>query len=152
MTKIKEFRGDNYYLSNFYDAPVMFEGIMYLNNEAAFQAAKLKDNQTRCPKTRLMRKDFSTMPPNIAKRNGRRITLRADWETVKDSVMAAVVNDKFTRNTKLQDKLIATGDTELFEGNSWNDRYWGVDIKTGAGKNTLGQILMAERNNLKGGI
>lgn len=34
--KINSFQGDNYYLSNFYEALVTYQGLTYLNNEAAF--------------------------------------------------------------------------------------------------------------------
>ena len=37
---ISEFRGEYYFLSNFYLAPVTYNGMRFENNEAAFQAAK----------------------------------------------------------------------------------------------------------------
>lgn len=37
---INEFRGKNFYLSNFYEVPVTYDGITYGSNEAAFQAQK----------------------------------------------------------------------------------------------------------------
>ncbi len=36
--------------------------------------------------------------------------------------------------------LVPTADAELIEGNTWNDRFWGVC--RGQGGNELGQILM----------
>jgi hypothetical protein len=33
MKKIESFKGANEFLSNFYNAPVKYEGILYLNNE-----------------------------------------------------------------------------------------------------------------------
>ena len=44
---IDNFRGKYYFLSNFYNAPVEYEGILYTNNEAAFQSAKLKNKNLR---------------------------------------------------------------------------------------------------------
>lgn len=44
---IKEFRGKYYFLSNFYEAPITYEGITYQNNEAAFQSAKVLDMSVR---------------------------------------------------------------------------------------------------------
>lgn len=38
---INEFRGKYYFLSNFYSSPVTYEGLTYLNNEAAFNQQKL---------------------------------------------------------------------------------------------------------------
>ena len=40
MDYINEFRNDNYFLSNFYECPVTYDGLTYRNNEAAFQAQK----------------------------------------------------------------------------------------------------------------
>ena len=37
---IDSFKGDYCFLSNFYEAKVTYEGITYLNNEAAFQSIK----------------------------------------------------------------------------------------------------------------
>lgn len=38
VNKIDDFRGAFAFLSNFYNAPVTYNGICYANNEAAFQA------------------------------------------------------------------------------------------------------------------
>ena len=37
---IDSFRGKYFFLSNFYGSPVLYDGITYQNNEAAFQAQK----------------------------------------------------------------------------------------------------------------
>lgn len=137
--KIDSFSGEYHFLSNFYPCEVCYQGLTYLNVEAAFQSAKTMNME--------IRKEFCQMPPNIAKRKGRNLILRRDWETVKDEVMYQCVLDKFSRNTNLKKKLLSTGDAELIEGNTWNDRYWGVC--KGVGKNTLGKILMKVREELK---
>lgn len=135
---IDKFHGQYDFLSNFHPATVLFEGLYYANSEAAFQAAKALDVGTR--------KFFVNMPPNLAKSEGRRLVLRKDWEQVKDKVMEDIVRDKFTRNKVLGRQLIATGDTELIEGNWWRDTYWGVC--DGKGLNKLGKILMKVRSEL----
>jgi len=136
---INEFKGKYYFLSNFYNAPVMYEELLYLNNEAAFQSAKVLDIEKR--------KQFCTKDPSTAKRKGRNVTLRHDWEKIKDKVMEDCVRDKFTRNEVLKKRLIETGDEELVEGNLWNDTYWGVC--RGRGRNMLGKILMKVREELR---
>lgn len=44
---INSFTGDYYFLSNFYMAPVSYNGWDYTNNEAAFQAQKTKNRRLR---------------------------------------------------------------------------------------------------------
>ena len=72
--------------------------------------------------------------------------LRSDWEDVKFDVMKEIVILKFI-NPNLKEKLLATKDAELIEGNTWNDRCWGVC--DGVGQNNLGRILMEVRELLK---
>ena len=73
---ITEFRGDYSFLSNFFPAPITYDGFRYANNEAAFQAQK-----TTCMKERLQ---FSRLAsPAEAKALGRRVCLRSDWNEIK---------------------------------------------------------------------
>ncbi len=137
--KIREFRGEYYFLSNFYKADVVYDGLKYKNNEAAFQSAKVKDIDKR--------REFCNLEPNESKRRGRGVKLRNDWEYIKDSVMEQIVRDKFTRNLDLRQKLIETADLKLEEGNTWGDKYWGVH--NGKGKNKLGRILMKVREEIR---
>jgi predicted NAD-dependent protein-ADP-ribosyltransferase YbiA (DUF1768 family) len=57
------------------------------------------------------------------------------------------VRYKFTHDAKLRQKLLATGDAILEEGNDWGDQVWGV--VNGVGKNRLGKILMKVREELR---
>ena len=54
---------------------------------------------------------------------------------------------KYTQNPVLAEKLLATGDDELVEFNTWNDKYWGVC--RGEGENKLGKVLMRIRQEFK---
>ena len=63
--------------------------------------------------------------------------------------MEEIVRAKFTQNPKLGEQLLSTGNADLIEGNTWNDRYWGVDVRSGAGENHLGKILMKVRSELQ---
>lgn len=45
-------------------------------------------------------------------------------------------------------KLIATGDLYIQEGNLWNDKFWGVCLKTNTGQNILGKLIMEIRNEI----
>jgi len=132
---IKEFRGDYSFLSNFHTCKIEYEGYTYQNVEAAFQAQK---DLTR-------RSEFENLTPTLAKRLGRKVNLRSDWENVKVGIMKELVKCKFDHNPELKEKLLETGDRLLIEGNTWNDTFWGVC--KGKGKNTLGEILMELRNS-----
>ena len=135
---IDAFIGDNYYLSNFYETPVCFDGITYQNNEAAFQAQKTQDVGKRT--------QFAYLKPQDAKHAGRKLHLREDWETVKYDLMYQICKAKFLQHPDLAQKLLDTGNEELIEGNDWGDRIWGaVD---GNGQNHLGKILMRIRKEL----
>ena len=136
---INDFHGEYRFLSNFWNHPVTYDGATYPNNEAAFQAAKCADPAQK--------KMFQAMDPSSAKRAGRRVRLRPDWESVKVGIMEGIVRAKFAPGTELAEKLLATGDAELVEGNAWNDTFWGVC--RGRGRNELGKILMKVRNELK---
>lgn len=139
---INSFTGDYFFLSNFYECPVEYDGLKYLNNEAAFQAQKCIDPKDR-PK-------FTKLNPTEAKKLGRSVSLRKDWEQIKIKVMTEIVEAKFTQNPDLLQKLLATGDAYLEEGNTWGDRVWGtVD---GKGANNLGVILMQTREKLLSGV
>lgn len=136
---INSFRNEYFFLSNFYEAPVVYDGIEYKNNEAAFQAQKCVNAADR--------KQFESLNATEAKNLGRTIHLRKDWEAVKVSVMRDIVKEKFFQNDDLRAKLIATGEEYLEEGNDWGDRIWGtVD---GQGRNLLGNILMEVREICK---
>lgn len=138
--EISSFRGDYHFLSNFHPSPVLMDGAMYPYVENAFQAAKTLDLTQRIP--------FESMNPSEAKRAGRRLQLRDDWEEVKPDIMLALVRDKFSRTPELATKLLATGNAQLIEGNTWGDRIWGVC--RGKGKNLLGRILMQVRAEIAG--
>ena len=137
MEKIDDFRGDYMFLSNFFEAPVTINGIKFRNNEAAFQAQKWPSHAN----------EFANLTASEAKSLGRRVMLRPDWEQVKDVLMYRIVYAKFAQNSALRERLLKTGDTELVEGNTWGDRYWGV--VDGYGENTLGKILMEVRGELR---
>ena len=66
------------------------------------------------------------------------------WESSKNQIMLDICRLKFSF-PDLKDKLEATKDAVLEEGNIWNDTYWGISLKTGKGRNNLGLILMRIR-------
>lgn len=138
---IKEFKNQYFFLSNFYECPIYYNKLVFCNAEAAFQAQKVIDEKEQYK--------FINLNASQARKLGKTIVLRKDWEEVKDNIMYEIVKRKFTVNKELQQKLIDTKDEELVEGNWWHDTYWGIDSKTGIGKNKLGKILMKVREEVK---
>lgn len=140
------FRGPNQYdfLSNFYASPIEILGISYPTGEHAFAAYKAQDLATHITIA-------GASNPSLAKKWGRQIPLRTDWESVKYDVMVAVLRAKFSVGSPLANKLLSTGHALLVEGTDWNDRVWGIDNQTGRGRNWLGTLLMARRAELESG-
>lgn len=134
--KITQFRDEYFFLSNFYLCNIEYNGFKYTSVEAAFQAQKCLDKNVMA--------EFTKMTPGQAKKHGRKVKLRNDWESVKLSIMEELVRIKFTSNRDIQQLLLDTQNAELIEGNNWNDRFWGVC--KGKGENNLGKILMKIRN------
>lgn len=136
---IDKFDGEYAFLSNFYYSPFMFHGRQYPTVEHFFQAHKAKTYE-----------DFISVlvepTPKGAKQVGRKIKMREDWDAVKDTIMLEGLRAKFSIKG-LREKLLATGDEELIEGNHWHDTYWGVC--NGVGKNKLGKMLMQVREEIR---
>ena len=142
---ISDFDKEWAFLSNFYQSEIEFEGITYPTNEHFFQAMKTLDIDER-------RAIANCRTPSQAKRMGRRVALRPDWEDVKESVMLEGLYLKFA-DEQLADWLLETGDEELVEGTTWHDNEWGncscpkcAHIE---GKNKLGKLLMQVRDMIK---
>lgn len=136
--RIDCFREEYFFLSNFYDAPITYNGLTYRNNEAAFQAQKCLDEDVR--------KRFIHLNASGAKKMGRSVQLREDWEDVKLQIMFQICMAKFLQNEELRKQLLATEDFILEEDNTWGDKFWGT--VNGAGENNLGKTLMIVRNLL----
>jgi len=138
--KITEFQGEYRFLSNFWFCNIRFGLSTWPSAEHLFQAMK-----TLVFAEQEMILNAPT--PGKAKRLGKQVTMRPDWETIKIDIMYQIVLAKFTQNKKLKQSLLGTGDAELIEGNQHGDRFWGVC--DGVGENNLGIILMKVRHVLR---
>ncbi len=136
--KIESFTGYYAFLSNFYPSIITVAGIAYPTVEHAFQAAKTYDLEKK-NRIAAMRK------PAQAKRFGKNLELRSNWETAKIGIMKDLLIRKFN-GTWFTRRLIKTATAELIEGNVWGDVFWGMC--NGRGKNRLGKILMDIRTVL----
>ena len=141
---IDKFENQNFFLSNFYNSPLWYNGELWPTVEHAFQAAKVDDETAK--------QILVAKTPGEAKRLGRRGVMRPDWDTKRIEVMRECLQRKFLCNDELLKRLLATGDEELIEGTTWHDNYWGMcgcDRCRGNGQNKLGQILMQVREEIK---
>jgi len=148
---IDRFSDKYFFLSNFYPflgnhpiAPVLnikYDGITYPTSEHAFQAAKTFSTEAREVIARCT-------SPGQAKRMGRVVPLRKDWETARIHVMDNILWIKF-EEPKLNKKLLKTEGYDLIEGNTWHDTFWGrcyCEKHKGRGENWLGKLLMQLRD------
>lgn len=133
--RIYGFDGQDRFLSNFF---VEADG---KSGEHRFQASKAVLDEEKAWV-------MAASNPGEAKFRGRRVKMRPDWDTYRHEAMLAVVRYKFSEPS-LAVALLLTGEAELIEANSWNDKYWGVDKWTGNGENHLGKILMQVRGEIR---
>lgn len=144
-TEISDFKGEYGFLSNFYNTDIVYKGLVYPNAEAAFQAQKCISEEAKLKYTQKMN-------PYIAKQLGKREPdLPNNWKDISYTIMLNIIRIKF-ENPILKQKLIATGDTFLEEGNTWHDNKWGhckcSKCRNKKVENLLGKILMQVRNEI----
>ena len=147
MNIINRFDGEYAFLSNFAHRPITFKGKTWSTVEHIFQAAKTLDEN--------MREEIRiASTPDKAKRIGRMVRLRPDWEEMKKEVMLKSIRLKFSQNSELKESLLRTEDAILLEGNTWHDNIWGdcscQKCQETEGRNLLGKILMQVRRELAG--
>lgn len=138
------FVGEHEFLSNFYPCHVEYGGLSFICAEGAYQAQKAVN-----PKNK---PQFTCLYGGQSKRKGRKVWMRSDWDNVKYSIMKDIVTFKFLNNPPLMRQLLNTFPSELIEGNTWKDTFWGYDFNLEAGENNLGKILMEIRNNPTRGL
>lgn len=138
---ITEFQNEYRWLSNFAPVEIDLNGVMFQSVEHAYMSAKSDDDDW---------KTFCSNPSNSAgdvKRKSRSILLKDDWDKIKISVMEECLRQKFSKEP-YRTKLIETGDKYIQEGNRFNDRFWGVCLRTNKGDNNLGKLIMKIRTEL----
>ncbi len=134
------FTGKERFLSNFWQCPLQYNGIIYPSVEHAYQAQKTTDIN--------IQKYISQLStPFQAKCFGKTIQKRSDWNQIKLQIMYELISKKFSENLTLKNLLLQTQDKILVEKNTWGDTFWG--IYNNKGENYLGKILMKVRQELK---
>lgn len=140
--EINKFTGKYRFLSNFYEVPIIVDGIKYRSVEHAFQAAKATNELDK----HIFRQCETAAD---AKYWGRHIKLRPDWDSVKIDIMYNLLKIKFNDDS-LKKQLLSTDDAIIIEGNNHKDCYWGV--YKGKGENNLGKLLMKLRAEIREGV
>lgn len=138
------FFNDFRFLSNFHIVEIPFDGLTYWSTEAAYMSAKTHDPEIKQALA-------ATRMPSQAKKIGRQLVLRPDWEDVKLGIMEAVNRVKYITGPSDETKMLGemlkvTNPAVLVEANWWGDTYWG-ECK-GFGQNNLGKVLMKIREEI----
>lgn len=143
---IRELQGDHRWLSNFWPAELRVElfGVrgVWPSSENLYQAAKLFYTDLPDSEQRELAAELLVATPGKAKKIGAELQTNGLWEEQKIPVMRAILAIKFQTNEDLYHRLADLDGVLIEEGNSWGDRFWGVDGESREGQNHLGKILM----------
>ena len=127
------FREEYFFLSNMFPCEILYKGKTYKCVESAFQAQKCKERE----------KEFEKLNGFDAKKLGKKVEIRKDWEEIKIGVMKEILIEKFSQNPTLFYSLKKISDP-IIEDNTWGDIFWGRC--KGIGENNLGKILEEIKN------
>jgi ribA/ribD-fused uncharacterized protein len=131
------------FMSNFAHFPMVIDNKSWPTSEHYYQSCKFEDENIR-------EKIRTAKSPMMAAKIGRdsKSKIRDGWDSLRVSIMRKAVLEKFSQNTLIGERLIATGDATLIEHTS-RDPFW-ADGGDGSGRNMLGIILMEVREKIKG--
>ena len=141
---VYQFRGPYWFLSNFSPSSISYMGAVWPTAEHLFQAMKSRSWHGA-------ERILEASTPAEAKKIGRKLELRDNWDRDRKQFMLEVVVKKFRQNDLLRAELCALEGWMLIEGNDWDDQFWGRTYESPytiptMGKNYLGKILMAVRD------
>ena len=144
------------YLSNFYNAPMCVDDVMYQSVEQYFTAEKARTFKDQNTLNRIMESDSPSEMKFLGKKT--KGFCQNTWDEKAATVMITGLRAKFRQNSRLQTKLLNTQDKHLAES-SKNDRIWGTGLNMNdqnafskenwQGKNQLGNLLMKVREEIK---
>ena len=132
--------------SNLYRCEIVFEGRRFATAEHAYQAGKASKPAVR-------EWILQAPTPALAAMAAHGLytwDVVPNWASIKVDRMRAVLRAKFSQYEELRQLLLDTGSRRLVEAGTVNNavnRFWGeVD---GRGENTLGNLLMELRDELR---
>jgi ribA/ribD-fused uncharacterized protein len=145
------------FLSNFREAPITLDGLTWRSTEYYYQAQKSRFSDYRQAIREAKSPGHAKRPatdPRLSKKigkqswfYGRENAIRADWQSVKLSIMESAVRAKFNQHADLKRMLLETLDAEIIEDSGF-DSFWGIG-KDGQGTNRMGTVLVAVRTELR---
>lgn len=127
--------------SNWYPAEFEWKGVTWATSEHAFMSQKAPNDKA------FQARLADSVDPADAKKWGRKVKLRSNWDQVKYDVMIEVCYAKFSQNPELRDLLLSTGDRVLHE--DCPDPWWGGGPNYPRGRDLLGKALMKVRSRLQ---
>ena len=143
------------WLSNMAFVDIRHKGILYISTENFYQAMKFDETDL----IRLndgnyvlsLRKHIAqNLSPKQSKVFGKNHPMtNTVFEQCKLDIMLYAQREKY-KQEPFKSRLLETGDCHVEEGNWWNDKFWGTDMKTREGENHLGKIIMKVRDELRG--
>lgn len=125
--------------SNWYSCPFKWNRITWANSEQALMSMKSFDKDYQ-------KKIRKATNPADAKRLGRAVKLRQDWDQVKFNLMVEILFAKFSQHPDLAEILLETGTQSIHE--DCNDPWWAGGPNYPGGKDMLGRALMLVRKRL----
>lgn len=146
------FCSEHSYMSNFFPAPFVDQGIIYPTAEHKIQSLKCEaaGDQAKLEKVRI------ATSPLEAKRIGDTITETAQWRNGRDDMLKTIIDLKFDQHPHLATLLKSTGDMTLHEATT--NTYYGIGAtlhsrelrdRSYSGRNKLGMALQSKRDNLR---
>ena len=130
--------------NNSFPTLVTVDNISYPDSESAFQAQKTEEINEKIK--------MSELSGEAARKAGRNLELRQDWDDVKYTMLVDVLFAKFTQNLEIQKILLDTGTDELIadmtssHGKEYGKCY--CNKCNGQGRNLLGKALMEVRRRI----
>lgn len=131
--------------SNFQPFVIRYAEIEFPTVEHFYQALKTADHAKQ-------REIAGLDTPGMAKKVGQQLERRPNWDRLKFQIMRIALQKKFAPGSGYHDLLMATGDAQITEWNTWHDRVWGkcsCHSCCGTGENRLGIMLMKIREGYK---
>jgi ribA/ribD-fused uncharacterized protein len=135
--------------NNFFKAPFNVDGKDYMSIANYFNSQKFAGSDDAFAEEIRGQKNPAL---TRAKASNKDHPARADWATVKVSVMRRGLVAKFSQNAELRTLLLSTGDASIEatqEDEMATKGYWSIGVD-GNGENMLGELLEEVRDTVKG--